>query len=131
MAKLEWNQKFDLGVRQIDKQHRKLIELINDVHDAFATQKPSSEIQKILSALSEYTHKHFAEEEALMRSSGYVDLQRHQLLHQKIRQQLLNYIETYKQKQDAVAPEILTFLQTWLAAHVQGVDQKVAPFLHK
>ncbi len=131
MAKLEWNQSFDLGIRQIDKQHRKLMDLINAVHDGFAAAKPREEINKILTALSEYTHKHFAEEEALMLSSGYKDLRRHQMQHQQIRDQLRDYIEAYHGNDETVGPKLLTFLQTWLAAHVQGVDQKIAPFLSK
>lgn len=131
MSKLEWNKNFDLGVRQVDKQHRKLIELINNVHDAFATNKDSASIQSLLASLTEYTHKHFAEEERLMQSAGYTDFKRHQILHQKIREQLQKYTEAFKTKHHAIGPELLTFLQTWLAAHVQGVDQKIAPFLPK
>jgi hypothetical protein len=49
MALYDWNESYSVGVKTMDDQHKKLIGMINQLHDAMKEGKGSSEIGSVLS----------------------------------------------------------------------------------
>jgi len=125
-----WDEKFATGVKQIDKQHQRLMELINDLQDANEKSTPEEDIKRVLGQLVEYTKTHFAQEEALMRANGFPDFERHKLLHAKLVTKLNDFNESFRINGKQVLTELQVFLQTWLSVHIQAADQRYSPFLN-
>lgn len=66
-----WSSDFETGLEVVDEQHHHLIELVNQFSDQVLTQQVNEKDVVILYAeLTDYTHYHFAEEEALMEKFG-------------------------------------------------------------
>ena len=63
---IRWQDKYALGVVQIDEQHRKLFEIAGEIeallNDEFITDK-YDDIVAILRELKDYTIQHFKDEE--------------------------------------------------------------------
>lgn len=128
---LVWNESYSIDEKQIDSQHKKLFELLNEVcHLVQDDQEtPLFSTIKMISELSMYAIFHFREEEKLMKEIQYPDLEEHQAQHKeyivKINQLKANY-----QKQDPLINyEILDFLNSWLAKHILIEDMKYKHFL--
>ncbi|MEK6737452.1 MAG: bacteriohemerythrin, partial [Planctomycetota bacterium] len=71
MALMTWNNGLSVNIKEIDVQHKKLIELINQLHGAMGEGKGKEVSGKILSDLIYYTVSHFTYEEKLFKQYGY------------------------------------------------------------
>ena len=63
MALITWNNMLSTGVTEQDNQHKKLIDLINQLNDAMQAGKGSEVLGKVLAELVNYTVFHFGYEE--------------------------------------------------------------------
>lgn len=130
MALLTWNDSYSVKVKQLDEQHKKLIDLINQLYDAMKVGKGSEVIGPVLKSLITYTQTHFSTEEQLMKLHGYPDYDTHKNEHN----QLVAQVSEIKKGMDAgkmpLTQNIMNFLRDWLIKHIQGDDKKYGPFLN-
>ncbi|MCC6132451.1 MAG: hemerythrin, partial [Acidobacteria bacterium] len=55
MSLITWSDELSVGVSAFDNQHKRLVALINELHDAMSAGKGSKVLGKILSELADYT----------------------------------------------------------------------------
>ena len=84
MALFSWSDKYSVDVPSIDKQHKKLFDMLNELHDAMSTGNGSQLAPAILKRLVAYTQEHFVAEEAMMKQARYPDLASHKAEHDKL-----------------------------------------------
>jgi hemerythrin len=128
MPLMEWNEEYNVGVTIIDRQHRKLVGLLNDLYEGIRQRKGSGVVQQVLRALVSYTEGHFLTEERLMKKHDYPEYARHKVEHDA----LVIKVEDFQKKslagKKAVSVEVLLFLRDWLNNHILGTDKKFAAF---
>ena len=73
MELISWKDSLNVGIVEIDEQHKKLVGLINKLFEAMANGKSSEIMKSVLGELSNYVNTHFATEEKLMKQFGYED----------------------------------------------------------
>lgn len=130
MAFLEWNENLNVGVDSINEQHKKLVAMVNDLHDAIQKGQAVDVLGKTLDGLIEYTKTHFAYEEKLFADTGYGDAASHKLEHDKLTATVLGVQEKYKAGAGGtLSGEVMDFLKSWLVNHIQGTDKKYGPHL--
>ena len=61
----EWSDEFSVGVEKIDRDHKRLLALLNELHDALEAGERPEVTGKVLDGLVLYVGYHFAHEEAL------------------------------------------------------------------
>jgi len=66
MALLNWSKEYSVEVQSIDKQHQKLFDMLNDLHDAMKSGRGVQVGPAILKGLVKYAGEHFADEEKMM-----------------------------------------------------------------
>jgi len=129
---IEWKQRMSVGVSQFDEEHKKLVSIINDLHDSMREGKSKEVLCSILDRLVDYTATHFAHEEQLMRQHGYPDMDTHIAEH---RQLVEKAKDIQKQARDhvtsALSMQTMSFLSGWLTGHIQGVDARYSAFFNK
>lgn len=74
MAFFDWKDSYSVGVKEMDNQHKVLVDLINQLHTAMTAGKGSSVAGPIISEMVRYTKFHFDAEEKLMTTHGYPGL---------------------------------------------------------
>ncbi|MBN2221739.1 MAG: hemerythrin family protein [Vallitaleaceae bacterium] len=128
---LLWDERYSIDEKQIDSQHRKLFELLNEVcHLAQEDQAtPLFSTIKMISELSIYAIFHFREEENLMKEIQYPDLEAHQAQHNEYIQKINQLKENYQKQDPLINYEILDFLNSWLTKHILIEDMKYKNFL--
>jgi hemerythrin len=129
MALLAWNDSYSVKVKEIDDQHRKLIDMINELHDAMKVGKGKEVIGKVLTALTDYTRRHFSAEENLMKLHGYPAYEEHKKSHNQLVVQVADIQKKYSDG-GVLSQEVLAFLKDWLINHIKGMDQKYGPHLN-
>ena len=127
MPLISWNAGLSLGIQDIDTQHRKLVDIINQLHDAQLQGRSREVMDKILSALYDYTQQHFSFEEKMLARAGYADLANHQQTHRAFMAKLADLQARHRDpKKPMSSLEVMNFLKDWLVKHIQGVDKRYA-----
>lgn len=120
---------FDIGIAEIDLQHRQINKLLQRLK--LSTDKQYAyAASAILGELVMQTRIHFAVEESLMRLLSFPDTDAHVAEHRR----LMEHFEKFRKRdQDFdVADELTEFIQTWLLGHIDNYDRKfVAHFIGK
>lgn len=129
MALIQWNDDFSVHVKEIDLQHMKLVNLINELHQAMKEAKGKDVVGKILTDLISYTKFHFTTEERLMKSSNYPDFQNHKLEHENLTQKVISFQEQFMDGKLSLPIEVIQFLKDWLLKHIMGSDKKYVPYM--
>lgn len=126
---VQWTPKLDLHVTMVDKQHRLLVDYINELYTAMAHNRTTEELQAILHKLRDYTATHFADEERLFTSTAYLGAAEHVKIHRKFVAKLDEVEEQLKSGTATVSMDLLTFLKDWLVQHIMGTDPTYVPYL--
>lgn len=87
-VKLIWKSQFECGNEQIDKDHKMLFELANDLMTYMIGQNSIAQQLHQFDLIVDHVVKHFESEEAIMRESNYPDWLLHQSMHQSLIQKL-------------------------------------------
>lgn len=128
MSIFEWNNSFALNIPDIDEQHQRLISLISDLDAAVQDGTGGLLISYVLQELSRYIDVHFEDEERLMQSYGYPELEGHHQEHEFFVSRLKHIKENYRDG-DVLSKETLDFLKDWISCHIKGTDQIYAGFI--
>lgn len=128
MALFEWKGEFSVSVPKFDDHHKKLINLINELHEAMLKGKQQGVIGKILNSLADYTKYHFAEEEKLMVAYKYPGLVEHRAQHDAFVDKVRDCITKYETGKLAISLEVMNFLRDWLKGHILQTDKKYTAF---
>jgi hemerythrin-like metal-binding protein len=128
MALFEWSNKYSVGVAEIDKQHKVLVDLINQLHDAMMQRKTKEDMGKILQGLLDYTIKHFGHEEKFFDKYSYPERVAHKKIHTEFIAKISEFNDDFKSGKSTVSLKLLSFLKDWLVNHIQGTDPKYVPF---
>ena len=126
---VQWTPKLDLHVTMIDKQHRLLVDYINELYTAMTHNRTSEELQSILHKLRDYTATHFADEEKMFTATPYLGATEHIKIHRKFVAKLDEVESQIKSGTATVSMDMLAFLKDWLVQHIMGTDPTYVPYL--
>ena len=131
MALIIWNDSLQLGHEAIDKQHKKLVNIANDVHDSMLAGKSKSVLGSALADLIAYTQSHFRFEEQLFRKYRYPQIAEHVAEHANLASQVLDFKARFDGGRTMLCVELLQFLTNWLSTHIAGSDREFVTYLRK
>ena len=126
MAMLEWNDSLKVGHSVIDRDHQRLVGLINELGDAMSAGQGRDVCGKVLNELINYTKTHFATEEGLMSVHHYAEASRHKAEHAKLIQDVLEFRDKFEAGTATLSVSLLHFLMDWLTHHILESDKALA-----
>jgi hemerythrin len=124
MQPIPWKEQYEVGVKEIDEQHRHLLDIINQVIALIEKKNEWKTTSSIIDSLINYAYNHFSTEERYMLESGYPELSWHVRLHLEFLRKVFALSEGAKQKSPDAHQEILTYLEKWYYEHVLEIDRK-------
>jgi hemerythrin len=129
MSLITWDASYSVNIREIDRQHLKLVQIINDLHEAMREGKANDVLAKLLRELVSYTKTHFTNEEGYLERYDYPDVSAHKLQHSAFVKKISDFRDNFESGRLGVSLEIMAFLKDWLLKHIKGTDMKYVPFL--
>jgi len=125
MTYLSWSDDLNIGIEVIDRQHRRIVDYINELHDAISIYG-ASEAQRrsaaVLNDAIDYTESHFAFEEAMLEEVDYEFLHPHKKVHEAFVHKMQKYKERIGRGEN-IAAELHDTLKLWLVKHIKGEDR--------
>ena len=128
MEKLEWNEKYSVGVKDLDEQHKVIFDLINALSDLENITVFSEELADALTKLMNYLVEHFNLEEKYMREYKYPRYDIQVTQHKKFKKQILKFnLDTIRYK-PSVPEDLLEYLKQWFVNHILEEDMLYRDF---
>ena len=130
-VKFEWNEMYELGIQEIDLQHKKLIDISNELYDIATKDNENYKLSmsKILKKLTDYTVYHFTSEEEFMAKYGYQGTPMHKIAHDNFVSEVTQQI---KKLENGSQNDVLVFydyIANWILAHIAKADKIWAKFV--
>lgn len=126
MTVLEWSADLETGIFELDLQHRSLVAIANQLHDAIRAGKAERTIEWMLEELALYTRFHFQTEESYMRRYGLDMEHEHRVEHAELLSAIKRFRRKIKAGDERVPKDVLVFLAEWLNQHLRGSDRQMA-----
>lgn len=129
MALLEWTEALQLGLADIDTQHKKLVDTINQLDDAINAGQDSVALGGILGDLLEYAKTHFEYEENMLKDKNYKPYAAHKAEHDALTEKLGFMQQAFMANQAPDSQQVLMFLKIWLEEHIMETDKAYVAFV--
>ncbi len=123
MPLLAWSNMFSVGVKEIDDQHKKLLDLANKLNDEMAAGRGKEVLGRVLSDLISYTQYHFSTEEKLMDAHQYSQSAGHKEQHKQLVASVADLKKKFDKGDAVLTGEVMVFLRDWLTKHIMNTDK--------
>lgn len=129
MTLLEWRDDFNIGIEEVDHEHRELIDRINALHVQLGGDRSDGRAEGFLGDILASVSAHFALEEKVMRARHYDGLADHKVDHERLLDELRDMMDEHASgavlDEDAFAAR----LAEWFSAHFRTQDARLHGFL--
>ena len=136
MLLTKWNESMTVGVKQFDRDHKRLFYMMVHLNGVLQLedrrgQIPEGEIDYAVKELEKYFRGHLFREENVMARAGYPDIEAHveEHCHFMIRVNEISHLSTGSTSAER-AREIVQFMYEWLTRHIIVTDRKYMEFLN-
>ena len=128
-SQLIWNERYNLGVDIIDREHKKLFSILNKLFDIGQQEEKSQWVcQEAIKYFKDPAVQHFIDEEIYMASINYPEIAIHKRIHTNFREITLpaleKELELNEYSQDAVN-HFLGVCAGWLIGHTLIEDHAI------
>ncbi|MDR1904663.1 MAG: hemerythrin family protein [Treponema sp.] len=129
----EWNSSIATGIELIDNQHKELITKINILLNNCENKTTQEELTQSIDFLTEYTIKHFFDEEQLQKKYEYPDYPNHKKMHEDFKNTIRNFKVDLIMKgaSDQLIDDVHKKIGGWLVNHIKGQDILLGNYIKK
>jgi hemerythrin-like metal-binding protein len=129
MTTIQWQDEYSVRVKELDDQHRLLLDIINIVINEQQDKYDATKFSTAIVTLIHYAYTHFATEERYLTQADFPELEPHILEHIDFIMKTLGLALKIEEGNDKIRKELLRYLKDWFSSHVLGLDRKYIPFL--
>jgi hemerythrin len=126
-----WKREYDLGIAEIDDQHKMIMEKFNALSEAISEGSGQPRIAALIVELIDYAQKHFHDEEELFAKTGYPREKEQRIAHRDFGAKAETFYQSYLRNSTINAVEVLGFLQDWIKNHLLTLDMDYKEFMMK
>jgi hemerythrin len=125
---LEWDPALETGDALVDRQHRDIHDLSNELVHA---ESSPAEVMSVLDRLVDHVLTHFATEEDLMRREFYPPelTARHIAQHRELTEDVRQKVLEFRSGALTATGPLLEFLRDWIATHVTEHDRGLIEYV--
>jgi len=129
---IKWNDGLNLGVKVLDDDHKKLLDIISNLSQAIDDNREKDVIDNTFSDLERYAKEHFKREESLLKKCKYIHLNEHADSHDSFGKKIPELkAKLHNPKDKTSAKEIVSFLHDWVLNHIVEEDIPIISMFEK
>lgn len=128
MELIKWTENLSVGVKELDNEHKKLIDLLNQLYTGMKNREENKVIKLILDDLVNYTLSHFAHEEKYFKQYNYPKALEHIKEHENFRKEVTIFLEEFDTGKVTLSSHMLNFLTNWVTNHIKKQDKEYVKF---
>jgi hemerythrin len=124
MGIIQWDSKYEVDVKKIDRQHRKIVDILNKLYAGQEQIKEGRGMQKIFDELRKYITTHFKTEEKYLREIGCADYDLQKQEHNAFIEKICSFQQDYFQEKPMAVINLFNYVWDWFSHHILTVDKK-------
>jgi len=121
---ITWTTAFETGIPSADYEHRKLVELVNELHDQARAAGSAKDAASALTRITAHFTAHFALEEEAMRAAGIAELEDHKRDHDELLGRIGETVDRLE-RGGAMTADIAEDIELWLVRHFHTWDRRL------
>ena len=125
MPLIQWNSDFEIGIDDIDREHRELISDINLLHDEISAGAGPREALGALGDIYKKIADHFAHEEQIMRDTKYMAYAEHKEDHEILLDDLRDIMGQVEDDGSYARRRLARDLEYWFTEHFRTHDSRL------
>ena len=122
MPLMTWTDKLGVGVKVLDEDHKKLIDLLNQLDDGMKKGKGKETLGKVLDGLVKLHQVPLRPRRRIFAKTGYPSAT-HKKEHDDLVKQVLELQARYRSGELALSLATVEFVKNWLINHIQGATK--------
>jgi hemerythrin len=126
--RFEWSPSFRVGVTMLDEQHRDLFAHVNALSEAIGRTGIVEGHDAEKRAVLDFARRHFADEEALMKTQGYPRFEVQAQAHRVLLSQLEMLVNAAERRSRPRSETAVDYLKDWLIKHTLLEDLQYKEF---
>ena len=127
MSYFKWTSDLDVGVEELNNQHKELIARMETVYQTNLSDT-KDKIVAAIQHLLECVVEHFTYEEGYLASINYPTLAAHKQIHKNLVTDMSAFAESFtKGSSEKLGDEFMAFLDMWVTTHITVIDGKYNP----
>jgi len=123
MSFITWSDFLSIGVPEVDKQHKQLVQMVNCLHDHMLKGDAKDILSRMLARIIELIGIHFVTEERIMKQHEFPHAQEHMREHKKFLDTAVDLQNRFNSEHTDVTGETMEFLDEWLYQHLMVSDK--------
>jgi len=128
MKKMIWTNELSIGNTKIDNEHKKLLDVIDDLVELVELNSNRQKFAEILSKMTDYVFSHLRKEENYMKDFGYPKLNEHIQNHNEYNYKVAMYNIELLGNNPPDPNEIIEYLEKWWKNHILIFDMDYEKF---
>ena len=130
MPILTWSEEYSINVAEIDEQHKRLLELVGELHAAVEARIDKDDLRKMLVNLAKFTRHHFETEEKLMKEHKFERIKKHHKEHRALHKHLEQLVDVVSKGKYPTFYSDYDVSNDWFLNHVLKFDKKLGEYLN-
>lgn len=126
MMLLMWRPEYAVGNGELDLQHQRLIEIVNELDMALRRGDSAHRLEAALHELIRFAKIHFATEERYMEASRFPGYSMHRQQHEALAREVARLAADVRSGRISLSLRIAAILSEWLEEHIRVSDQLYA-----
>ena len=131
MPLIIWDNSLEIGIDEIDHQHRRWVEILNNLHNGLSCGDPDRLIRlnhETFDQMLDYANFHFTSEERFMEKINCPDLGVHKKSHEHFKRNLLRIQDEMKRGLNPLNTQLMSMMKLWLKEHILKEDKKICDY---
>jgi hemerythrin-like metal-binding protein len=119
-----WSESHSVGIEQVDREHRELLELVNRLETVVVLEMGKEEGEIIFQSIVNGALRHFANEEKLLKHYLPARSDSHMKEHEDLRLAAARLQERVHTGNMKLNLDVVIFLNDWLERHIMETDKR-------
>jgi hemerythrin len=128
---VEWDDRYLVGIKVIDDQHKELIELTNTLYKGClrGDEAAKAYFKEAIHSAVDYVKFHFAAEEKILEQVQYPELPEHKKHHESFVKKVIEDVKSFEGGKTFVPNEFVRYLKDWILTHIALMDKEYAVYI--
>jgi len=128
-----WHDSYSMGIREIDEQHKWLIDFVNDLFNHATGDEREERLwfKDVIQQAVLYVKEHFATEERYMIATKFPGYAEHKRAHDHFTLTVVKSVKEFDSGKRLVLEKFAHFLKDWALSHIAIMDRQYSDYFRR